>query len=93
MNGKKIWIANFDIVLREEMDDWALLFDPGTGQVVGVNPVGAAIWKLLDGKHSIDMIIHSIQQEFSGSPESIAKDVDTFIDQLIERGFIGKAIS
>ncbi len=27
--------------LREEFDDWAVLFNPDTAQAVGINPVGS----------------------------------------------------
>ena len=92
MSNQSNWIINPDIVLREESDEWALLFDPTSGQVVGVNPVGALIWKLLDGQHSIDRIAESVQAEFSGVPDTIHTEVKTFIDQLIERGFIGNVL-
>jgi SynChlorMet cassette protein ScmD len=87
------WVVNPDIVLREESDEWALLFNPADGQVVGVNPVGASIWKLLDGRNSIDIIIERIESEFSGVPDAVQTEVERFIDQLIERGFIGKVVS
>lgn len=36
-------IGNPLIVLREEFDDWAILFDPGTGDAFGLNPVAVFI--------------------------------------------------
>ena len=42
-------IANPLVVLREEFDDWAILFDPDTGNAFGLNPTGVYLWKLLDG--------------------------------------------
>jgi SynChlorMet cassette protein ScmD len=47
-------IANPLIVLREEFDDWAILFDPDTGNAFGLNPTGVFIWKHLDGKHGVE---------------------------------------
>ena len=38
-------IANPLIVLREEFDDWAILFDPDSGDAFGLNPIGVHIWK------------------------------------------------
>ena len=49
-------IANPIVVLRKEFDDWAVLFNPDTAEAVGVNPVGVAIWELLDGKNSLEDI-------------------------------------
>ncbi|RPJ51839.1 MAG: SynChlorMet cassette protein ScmD, partial [Acidobacteria bacterium] len=42
-------IANPTVVLREEFDDWAVLFNPDTAAAVGTNPVGVAVWKRMDG--------------------------------------------
>jgi len=85
-------IANTEIVLREESDDWAVLFDPNSGQVVGINPVGSFIWKLLDGKHSLDQIADAINRTFSDPPVNIPEEVRGFTESLIERGFAGKII-
>ena len=42
-------IANPLMVLREEFDDWALLFDPDTSHSYGLNQVSVFIYKRLDG--------------------------------------------
>jgi len=52
------------VVLREEFDDWAVLFNPETADAVGINPVGVAIWKLLDGRHSLEEIVSQNQKSF-----------------------------
>ena len=43
MKYSQLPVANPSIVFREELDDWALLFDPDTGEAYGINPVGAYI--------------------------------------------------
>ncbi len=83
-------IANPDVVLREEMDNWAVLFDAASGQVVGINPVGVVIWKHLDGKHSITDIARCIREAFSDTPDDIEDEIVQFFDKLSERGFVGK---
>ena len=90
MNNDSCWIASPDVVLRQEMDDWALLFEPSTGQVVGVNPVGVEVWKLLDGSHSLDEIVSELKNKFTGVPDNLNDEVQAFFKSLIERGFIGK---
>ncbi len=37
-----------DVVLREEFDNWAIPFDPATGNAFGLNPVGVFVWERLD---------------------------------------------
>ena len=62
-------LANPLVVLREEFDDWAILFDPDTGHAYGLNPVSVFIWKHLDGKHSVDDILESLQANCEEVPE------------------------
>lgn len=86
-------IVNPNVVLREEFDDWAVLFDPDTANAVGVNPVGVAIWKRLDGKHTLDQIAAEIRETFSETPEKVDEDVAAFVQQLVDAGMIGKEIA
>jgi SynChlorMet cassette protein ScmD len=91
MDTKKL-IANPIVVLRKEFDDWAVLFNPDTAEAVGVNPVGVAIWEMLDGKNTVDDITVNINQDFADVPGSAAQEIQTFIDDLTERGFVGSEL-
>ena len=82
-------IANPTVVLREEFDDWVILFNPDTAEAVGTNPVGVEIWKLMDGRRTLKEIVAKIQDEFADVPDAAAKDVTAFIKDLAERGFVG----
>ena len=82
-------IANPIVVLREEFDDWAVLFNPDTADAVGTNPVGVAAWKLMDGKRSIEDIVSEIKNSFEDSPDAAFKEIAAFVDTLAEKGFIG----
>ena len=82
-------IANPVAVLREEFDDWAVLFNPDTAEAVGINPIGVAIWKLLDGYHDLDQITAHIQEHYDEVPEAAPGEIEAFIDNLAERGFVG----
>ena len=81
--------ANPMIVLREEFDDWAILFDPDTGDAHGINPVGVFIWKHLDGKHTIKAIIHKLRKNCEKMPHDAKEDVNVFIEDLAKRGYVG----
>ncbi len=35
-------------VIREEYDDWAILFNPDTSEAYGLNPISVFIFKRLD---------------------------------------------
>lgn len=80
--------VNPQIVLREEFDDWAILFDPNTGEAYTINPVGVYLWKQMDGKNSLDMLISSLNDEFDEVPEAVMDDGMAFIDMLKENGLL-----
>jgi SynChlorMet cassette protein ScmD len=82
-------ISNPVVVLREEFDDWAVLFNPDTAEAVGINPVGVAAWKIMDGTRSVERIVAEIAELFSNVPDRAAEDVRAFIDNLTEHGFVG----
>ena len=82
-------IARPSIVLREEFDDWAVLFDPDTGDAFGLNPVGVFVWKHLDGKHSVDEIVAKLREECENVPDAAADEVRDFAQKLVERGYAG----
>lgn len=82
-------IANPVVVLREEFDDWAVLFNPDTADAVGVNPVGVAVWKLMDGNYDLDEILAQVKDQFKNVPDTATEEVTAFVDDLAERGFVG----
>ena len=82
-------IANPLIVFREEFDDWAILFDPDSGEGFGINPVSVFIWKRLDGKHTLQDIMVELRENCEDMPEDAEERVTDFIKDLIERGYAG----
>jgi len=87
MNDKPV--ANPLIVLREEFDDWAILFDPDTGNAFGLNPTGVFVWKLLDGEHSVDDISAKLRENADGVPEEVQGHVHEFVQDLEKQGLVG----
>jgi SynChlorMet cassette protein ScmD len=82
-------IANPIVVLREEFDDWAVLFNPDTADAMGTNPVGVAVWKRMDGKRSLENIISEIKNSFEDTPDTASKEIVGFVNMLAEKGFVG----
>jgi len=85
-------IANPVIVLREDFDDWAILFDPDTGEGFGLDPISVLIWKQLDGKHTIDDIVANLQDVCDETPPEAVAHVTDFIATLMEKGLVGTAL-
>ena len=89
MNQTDRPIANPIVVLREEFDDWAVLFNPDTADAVGTNPVGVAVWKRMDGKRSLKEIVTEIKISFEDVPAAALEEIITFVGTLAEQGFVG----
>lgn len=86
-------IPNRDTVLREEFDDWAILFNPDTAAAVGVNPVGVVTWKLIDGERSLADIAEALRERFDMVPDMVTDDIAGFVAELTEYGFVGRELS
>ncbi len=76
-------------MLREEFDDWAVLFDPDTGDAFGLNPVGVFIWKHLDGNHTIKNILEELRKNCESLPNEVETHLKDFIQSLVEQGLAG----
>ena len=86
MQDDKNPIANPLVVLREEFDDWAILFDPETGNAFGINPVGVLVWKRLDGHHSIQDIAKELNDACEAVPKDAEEHINDLIKDLVEKG-------
>ena len=82
-------VANPLIVLREEFDDWAILFDPDSGDGFGLNPVGVFIWNRLDGRHGVRDILKELREKCEEVPEEAEDHLQGFIQDLVTRGLAG----
>lgn len=85
-------MANPMVVLREEFDNWAVLFDPDSGEAWGLDPVGVFIWKQLDGKHTGAEILEKLREACEdGIPEDAPEELNAFIEDLMSKGLVGYA--
>jgi SynChlorMet cassette protein ScmD len=81
-------VAKAHIRLREESDNWALLFDPDTGNHRVINPIGVFVWKLLDGNHNVEDIVERVRDSYANVPEDVEQHVTQFIEVLREKGYV-----
>ena len=87
MRSHKTPIAKQSVLLRQEFDDWAILFDPDTGDAFCLNPIGVLIWKLLDGQNTIQDILKKLLETCTNVPEEASSHLENFLQDLIEKGF------
>ncbi|CAK0760041.1 conserved hypothetical protein [Gammaproteobacteria bacterium] len=81
-------IPNPHIVLREEFDDWAILFDPDTGNAFGLNPVGVHCWKRMDGRRTLEAILDELPSHFDAVPDNTREGMEAFVTMLKEQGLL-----
>ena len=92
MNNNTSPVRNPVAVLREEFDDWAVIFNPDTAQAVGINPVGVTVWKLIDGKRTIPDMVHELEQQYEEVTDTVKEEVSTFVKDLTAGGFVGYTV-
>lgn len=85
------FLVNPLIVLREEFDDWAVLFDPDSGNAYGLDPTGVFIWKKIDGNNTVADIVSSIKSDFDDVSDDVENEVESFLQELEEKGYITNA--
>ncbi len=87
--GKALYARNPDIVLREEDEDGALLFNPDTSEVRVLNATGLYIWRRCGGA-PMDELLAAVSDAFEDVPEErVRSDVENFVSGLLEAGFMG----
>ncbi len=81
--------TNPHLVLREEFDDWAVLFAPDSGDAYGMSPTSVLVWKLLDGNHTAKDIEDKVRAYCSDVPDEANEHIEAFICELVEHGYAG----
>ena len=92
MNETKRPMANPMVVLREEFDDWALLFDPDVNEIYVADPVSVFIWKHLDGNHTAGDILEELRRNCDDVPKDALSHIDGFIQDLEKKGLAGHEV-
>lgn len=79
-------MARSSVVLREEFDDWAILFDPDANVTMGINPMGVVVWKCMDGTRTVKDLLNKVKEACDEVPGDAESHVRDFIEDLIRRG-------
>jgi pyrroloquinoline quinone biosynthesis protein D len=101
--GTKSIFRNDDVLWREEDEPKAQAYealsqgedatDVGTsvlfadGIMLSLNVLGTEIWKRCDGR-SVDEMVADLVTQFEVEPAVLKEDVETFLAELAQKGFI-----
>jgi coenzyme PQQ synthesis protein D (PqqD) len=84
------YMRNPDVVLREEDEDGALIYNPDTDQIKVINPTGLFIWQQCDGTRDLGSIVSAVEESYDEVPgDQVSEQVEKFIDDMVNTGFIG----
>jgi len=90
----KIYCPSGQVVTRHIADETILI--PISGNLANMerlftlNDSGASIWRLMDGKRSVQEILQDLIQEFDVAEDRLAGDMAEFIDQLRDLDLIAE---
>lgn len=65
-----------------------VLFEPVSGQVLALNPTGAAVWDLLDGERTPADLAAILHEATGVEVEVAARDVEALLRDLEQAGFL-----
>jgi hypothetical protein len=82
------FFKNNNVALKQEYEDWGILFHHETNQGIVVNQVGMMIWEALGDGNDLAAIVAIIENEFEDAPATLADDVREFLEALIRAGFV-----
>jgi PqqD family protein of HPr-rel-A system len=68
--------------------DGAIVLDIRQGQIFRLNPVGSRVLELLKQGHSEQEITTELSRQFNVSPETVAADLEPFLNQLKVQGLV-----
>ena len=79
-------------ICEDGPDGWTLLVNPDNAAAIAVNPTGAHIWRLADGRRTVHDITTGVRRRFPDAPDSVCDDVTALLATLSESGLIGREI-
>jgi hypothetical protein len=71
-----------------DIDEEIVLMRLDTGDFFSLSGTAAVIWRLIDGARDREQIISALATEFDTSDPTMAPDVDEFLDQMKQLGFV-----
>ena len=74
-----------EIVLKEEADNWGILYNPDTDFSFGINPVSVFIWKQMKIKQTVKELAKKVNESFTNVPEDVEEQVIEFIKKLLKK--------
>ena len=75
-------------VVSRMVDGEAVLVDPKKGIVRVLNPAGACIWEMIDGRRTVAELAADIAAEYGIEASRAEADTISFCEDLVRRGVL-----
>ncbi len=90
---EKIYCISKDIVSRKIEDEFIIVpLISGIGNLdsdmYSLNQTGTILFERLDGKTTVDTIIHNLSRQFDASYDEIKTDVVELLNELVKKGIV-----
>jgi hypothetical protein len=82
--GSDVFVRRPEVDTHHLPDKTHLLFQKERGTAVPVNEVGAAIWEMCDGAHTVDLIVDSLAGVYDQERSRIEADARAFLTELMK---------
>ena len=87
MDMKTILTHHADCSVRP-VGSGLVIVSPQGNETHSIEDIGAFIWTRIDGKNDLGGILNEILAEYDVTSETAARDLQTFISQLLEAGLV-----
>jgi hypothetical protein len=77
-----------DRVAAKEVGGELVLLDLEDGSFLVARGTGPRVWDLVASGAGIEEIIRTVAARYGKSPEGVRVDVEQFVEDLVERGFL-----
>ncbi len=81
-------IARNEDWLTAMVGDELVMMSAQKGQYIGLSPVGARVWELLESPRDIESLFSELEREFDVAPAVCRAEVDAFLKELAEHAAI-----
>ena len=76
--------------IETTVDDEVVIVSLDQGKFFSLKDTGLVIWQKIDGTRTREHIVAELAEEYDASPEELARDLDGFLAEVIEAGFVRK---
>ena len=76
-----------DVVFRE-LDGEAVVLNLDTGIYFGLDAVGTRIWRLIEERKPLRIVLDTLIDEYEASPDRLQSDLLAFVERLNGKGLL-----